>query len=152
MALLGASAAVIHTLIGAALFGAMVYSLGVVQPRAQAYFERQEQFEEFVATVSRGARWKVVLAFAALWLTGCLLALPLRASLSWKLLLAVKVAAFVAACGLFAYVSWRLWPARILASADEIPEIQRAFRFVGASLLLLVAACIAIGVLMRWTV
>jgi hypothetical protein len=50
----------IHVLATSAWFGAMLYRLVVLQPRAMLYFDRPEEFENFIAVVSDGARWKVL--------------------------------------------------------------------------------------------
>src|SRR5437667_10519815 len=106
--------AILHVLAGAAWFGAMFYSLTVLQPRAARYFDRPERFEEFIATVSAGARWKVLAAFALVGGSGLGLLLSPRMppSALWIVLIAVKGVLFVAALALFVYMSWRLWPAR----------------------------------------
>ena len=59
----------------------------------------------------------------------------------------MKAGLLLAASALFAYTSWRLWPARVLATADEIPEFQRAFRRVALAMIGLAAAALALGVL-----
>ena len=38
-----------HVLVGGAWFGAMLYSLVVLHPRAQSFFRSSKQFEEFIA-------------------------------------------------------------------------------------------------------
>lgn len=141
--------AIVHTLAGAAWFGAMFYSLMVLQPKAKAYFENDPKFEDFIATISRGARWKVLSAFAIVLLSGValiLLARPEPMSVWWLTLIALKTAAFVIALAIFCYASWRLWPARIFATTEEIPAIQQRFRRIGITLLILVGLAMALGV------
>jgi hypothetical protein len=53
----------------------------------------------------------------------------------------------VIAVGVFCFTSWRLWPARVMASAAEIPKFQRAFRLVAMTLLILVGASMVLGVI-----
>ena len=70
--------AAVHALASAAWFGSMFYSLTVMQPRAERFFESAAEFEEFVAHVAQGARWKVLAAFAFVAATGGLLILVAR--------------------------------------------------------------------------
>ena len=44
-----------HVLAGGAWFGAMLYSLMVLHPRARSFFSSSRQFEEFIAHVAAGA-------------------------------------------------------------------------------------------------
>jgi hypothetical protein len=53
----------VHVLASAAIFGAMFYSITVIQPRARRYFQSPHDFEEFIAVISNGARWKVLGGF-----------------------------------------------------------------------------------------
>ena len=142
--------AIAHALASAAWFGSMFYSLMVLQPRAKSYFQSGHEFEEFAATLAQGARWKVLTAFAFVGLTGLLLvvvARPQPMTSRWAAVLAIKLALFTAALAIFCYASWRLWPQRIFASPNELPAIQRRFRVVGLTLLLIAGASIALGIL-----
>jgi putative copper export protein len=139
-----------HVLAGAAWFGAMLYSLMVLHPRARSFFGNPRQFEDFIAHLSAGARWKVLggAAFIGLTGVGLLLSLP-TGPLSrgkWVCLL-IKVILFVAAVSLFCFTSWVLWPGRTLSSTEEIPKFQRKFRNIAVALLALVGASMALGVL-----
>jgi hypothetical protein len=139
-----------HVLAGAAWFGAMLYSLTVLHPRARSFFGSPRQFEEFIVYLAAGARWKVLGGAAFIALTGLgLLLLPAArtASTAWSACIAAKVFLFVLAVGLFCFASWKLWPARILASPADVPEYQRRFRLVAFTLLVLVALSTALGVL-----
>ncbi|MCI0462575.1 MAG: hypothetical protein L0Z62_36965 [Gemmataceae bacterium] len=138
-----------HALGGAAWFGAMVYSLTVLQPRAARYFERPERFEEFITFVSAGARWKVLGAFALVGGSGpglLFVARPVPSAV-WLTLIGVKGALFLAALALFVHVSWRLWPARVLALPEEIPSLQRTFRRAGWAMIALVGLSLVLGVI-----
>jgi uncharacterized membrane protein len=149
METLSALLAVLHALAGAAWFGSMFYSLTVMQPRAVRYLERPERFEEFIAVVSAGARWKVLAAFALLAGTGMgLVLVGRREALSalWVGVVVAKGLLWLAALGLFVHVSWRLWPARVLALPEEVPALQRTFRRVGWTMILLVGGNLALGV------
>jgi uncharacterized membrane protein len=143
---------VIHVLAGAAWFGSMFYSLVVLHPQAHRYFARETEFEAFIATVSQGARWKVLGAMGLIAATGACLVLvrwPQLASPRWLLLVGAKGMLFVAALCLFVHTSWRLWPARLFASPDEVPRFQRAFRRVAIAMNTLAALSLALGVLLQ---
>lgn len=136
----------LHVLCAGGWFGAMCYSLFFLQPRASRYFKTTAELEEFSASVSQGARWKVLAALALLAISGAGLVLT-SASLSragWVLIWA-KSALFLVALGVFCYASWRLWPRRIFAIGEEIPPIRRQFWFVGASLITIAAVSFVLG-------
>jgi cytochrome bd-type quinol oxidase subunit 2 len=140
---------VAHVLAGAAWFGAILYSLVVLHPRARSFFSSAEKFEEFITFLAARARWKVLGGAAFIALTGIgLLLLPTQESrpASFYECVDVKAVLFVIAVGLFCFTSWVLWPARVLASAEEVPKFQRIFRVVAITLLILVGASMAIGV------
>ena len=139
-----------HVLAGAAWFGAMLYSLTVLHPRARSFFGSPRQFEDFIAHLSAGARWKVLGGAAFIGLTGVGLLLylptgPLPPG-KWVCLL-IKVILYVGAVSLFCFTSWVLWPARTLSSTEEIPEFQRKFRIIAVTLLALVGVSMMLGVL-----
>src|SRR5437773_1146677 len=120
-----------HVLPGGTWFGAMLYSLLVLHPRARSFFSSSRQFEDFIAHIAAGARWKVLSGAAFVVLTGIgLLLLPgaEHASTGRNACVIAKTALFVIAVSLFCFTSWKLWPARTLATVEEIPEFQRDFR------------------------
>ncbi len=141
--------AVVHVLAGAAWFGAMFYSLTVLQPRAARFFDRPEQFESFIAFISHGLRRKVLAAFAVMAATGLGLAVTRGGGVSpaWLLLIALKVIFLLLALVVFVHVSWRLWPARVLALPEEVPVQQRRFRRAGLCMIALVGLNLVLGVL-----
>src|SRR5262249_45357457 len=101
---LDALVAVVHALAGAAWFGAMFYSTFVLHPRARTFFERDADFEAFIATVSHGARWKVLGAIGLVAATGTVLALSRGwhdASSLWLVLIGAKALLLLAAFALF---------------------------------------------------
>lgn len=127
----------VHVLGGGVWIGAMVFSVFILQPRADRFFERQGDFEDFIFSVVHGARWKVFSGILAILLSGVGLAVwPGHAvivdSPLWLGLFAAKVAMFALAAGLFVYVSWVLWPRRTFATQAELPGIKRHFFRVGA--------------------
>lgn len=149
MPILPIALSTIHVLAAAAWFGAMLYSLTVLHPRAALFFENDADFEAFVTTVSAGARWKVLAACILIAVSGIALTMmnwrPPALSF-WLVILGLKLALFLIAVGLFSYTSWRLWPARIFATGDEIAKFQREFRIIGWFLLALVGFSMALGV------
>jgi len=139
-----------HVLAGAVWFGAMLYSLVIVHPRARSFFQSPRVFEEFIASLAAGARWKVLGGCAFIVLTGVgLLVLPASGEKSTARLgfVITKTILFTLAVGLFCFTSWKMWPARILAGGDEIPKFQRHFRVIAVTLLVLVGLCMVLGVL-----
>src|SRR5690242_18289593 len=130
----------VHVLAGAAWFGAMFYSWFVLHPRAHRYFSRPTDFEAFIATVSQGARYSVLAALSLMGVTGLALVLlrwPEMHSVTWLILIAAKTILFLTALGLFVYVSWRLWPARILALENEIARFQALSRRLAQVMLMI---------------
>jgi uncharacterized membrane protein len=145
---------VLHSLAGAAWFGAMFYSAMVLQPRAQAYFQRPESFEHFISAISSGARWKVLAAFAIVGASGIAMALievQRPPSHLWSMLVGGKLVLYLIALAVFIYTSWRLWPARILASGEEVPFIQHRFRRVGQIMLCLIGLSFVLGLVAHGT-
>jgi hypothetical protein len=141
-----------HAGIAAIWLGAMVYSLLVVQPRAERFLGDPRRYEEFAATLAAGARWKVLGVMAALGLTGAGLVWLVvtgepAPSAWWIILVVAKSALLAASVVLFWFVSWRLWPRRLFALPDELPAIRRRFRLVAVALTATVAANFALGVL-----
>jgi putative copper export protein len=139
-----------HVLAGSAWFGAMLYSLMVLHPRARSFFGSPRQFEEFVTHIAAGSRWKVLSGAAFIALTGIgLLLLPgaNHTTTGRVMCLIAKTALFVIAVGLFCFTSWRLWPARTLASVEEMPKFQQSFWRIAVTLLVLVGASMVLGVL-----
>ncbi len=142
---------VLHVLAGATWLGAMVYSLLVLQPRARRFFPRPEDYETFIVQVSAGMRWPVLAAFALLAASGTGLVLLHGSAFSFAraFLLGSKTLLFFAALALFSYVSWRMWPARILALPEELAAVRAKFRRVGGLMLFLVGLNMVLGVVLR---
>ena len=130
----------------------MVYSFVVLHPHARQYFGQETEFEAFIAAISHGARWPVLMALAFLGGTGVgLVALsrPQPYSPLWIALIAGKGVALAAALSLFLYTSWRLWPARIFAAPDEVQCFQRTFHRVAITMITLASFSTACGVLLH---
>lgn len=144
--------AAIHALAGAVWLGAMVYSFFLLHPRARSYFAETKDFESFIATVSHGARWKVLLGMAVLAATGIVLA-ALRwrevESPRWSWFLGIKCSLFFAALGLFWFISWRLWPARVLALDEEIARFQTSFGRMAIAMMSIATVSMVLGIWMH---
>jgi hypothetical protein len=141
----------VHVLGGGVWVGAMVFSIFILQPRAEQFFRREADFEDFIFSVVHGARWKVFSGIVAILLSGIGLAVwPGHAivgdSAAWQGLFAAKVVAFVLGAGLFVYVSWILWPRRTFATAEELPGIKRLFFRVGAVMVIANALNMLLGI------
>jgi hypothetical protein len=142
-----------HVLGGGVWIGAMVFSVFILQPRADRFFTArgaEGDFEDFIFTVVHGARWKVAAGIAAVAVSGLALAAwPGHAWIStplWMAALAGKLIAFVVATGCFAYVSWVLWPRRAFANEDELPAIKALFFRVGAVMVVANVINMALGI------
>jgi hypothetical protein len=144
----------VHVIVAAAWLGAMLYSIFVVQPRLKAFFADAGEREDFATVLAAGARWKVLGLAAALLLSGAgMTAIELNEADSpsggWIALVVAKAALLAAAIALFAYVSWWLWPRRLLANlsgSPELREIQARFRVISVALAALIAAGLVAGV------
>lgn len=142
--------AIVHVLAGAAWMGAMFYSFFVLHPRAHAYFRKPADFESFIASVSHGSRWQVIAAFAVLAGSGSAMLFlhwPVELTVWWLAVMAAKLGLFALALGLFIHVSWRLWPARVFATAEELPWIHRTFRRHQMVMIAIAALSMALGIL-----
>ncbi len=140
---------VVHLLVAAAWFGAMSYSLGVVQPRARRFFaDTPQTYEDLATTLAAGARWKVIGMLAVLAASGAALVAvadaPTRTGW-WWVLIAAKAGLLLVASVVFWHVSWRMWPRRVFALPEEQPAHQRAFLRVGWTLTLLAGAAMVLG-------
>ncbi len=135
---------VLHTLLGAIWLGAMTYSLTVVQPKVDRFFAGDDDGQEaFLALIAAGNRWRVVGLIAALAVSG--------AALWWLsgrddgAVQAVRVVALAAAAGIFWYVSWRHWPARVFAVGAERDVLRRRLRLLAGTMTALVGVMFVLG-------
>lgn len=126
-----------HLFLGVGWLGAMSYSLFMVQPKAARYFASDDEaHEDFLTTLAHGARWKVVGLIAALAATGVLLTvLATDRDAGWWAGVAAKSALLLAASGVFWWVSWRAWPARVFALPAERARWRRRFRVAALTML-----------------
>jgi hypothetical protein len=134
--------------VGAVWLGAMAYSLAVVQPRTARFFaDRPRDSERFAVELAAGARRPVLAAVALLAASGAGLVVAedgARAA-GWWTLVALKAAGLCAAAGLFAYLSWRLWPARLFAHPDELDTHRRRFMGLALALTAIIALEFVLG-------
>ncbi|QUQ72502.1 hypothetical protein [Kutzneria sp. CA-103260] len=139
---------VIHTMALAGWFGTQIYSVLLVQ-RHPAQDEDPEYFEDFAARLANGSRYTLLGVIAAMIPTWVVI-IALRAAsgadlgVAWVWLVVVKSLAMLVAIGLFAYLSWHVWPLRIFALRDELPAVRR--RFYGLSVGILCGTGLALGV------
>jgi hypothetical protein len=137
----------IHGLSAAAWFGGIFYRTLVVDAKAFGYFADRAEYERFSTHLAHGMRYFVIAGLLTCGLSGFALA-GLRWDAGyglWSGLMIAKVAVWLAACGLFAYVSWVHWPWRSLASPEEFPEFRRAGIALASAMVLLSGAGFALG-------
>lgn len=126
-----------HLTIAAVWLGSMVYSLVVVQPRVERFFPDAERREEFFVSLAHGNRRPVVTLVAALLVTD-LAILVMRPDV--RLGYGIALVLHLLAGAVFAHVSWRHWPARVFAVAEELPGFQHRLRRLAWTILGLVGA------------
>ena len=120
------SIAAVHHLSAAAWFGALVYRVFFVDPKALKFFRAGAEFERFSLHLADGMRYIVMAALLTCGLTGfALIGLRWNSTDGWLTLMVVKVGFWVIAFALFAYVSWVFWPRRVFAVAGEWPCVRR---------------------------
>lgn len=134
----------VHLLGGGVWIGAVGFNVFVLHPRAERFFATPTKFEDFVFTVVAGMRWWVVAGVSMLALAGAEL---------WRLrglaldpVLALKIALLATNAIIFAWLSWRMWPARVVATAAELDAIHRRFTRVGALMVSLNLLNVVLGV------
>jgi hypothetical protein len=137
----------VHLGVATLWFGAMAYSLAVVQPRLARAMPDPVRAEELYRELGAGNRWRVIALIGTLAASGVgLVAVHGGRSAAWWLVIALKVALLVAASVLFWWVSWRGWPRRIFALPSEIAGEQARFRRVAIAMAALVGAAFVLGV------
>ena len=143
---------VLHVLIGAGWLGSVYFSLTVLHPQGREVFEDDARFEEFVTGLSNGNRKRVLSGFAGTFLTGWLLIglhIHQPHPTWWWGMVWAKTCVFFLALGVFWYVSWRLWPARLFAIPEEFEAFRRKGTILRATSLVLVGVDTILGVLMH---
>ena len=140
----------VHITGGGVWLGAMVFSIFVLHPRAERFFERAADFEDLLFTVVHGARWKVLSGALAIVLSGVALVLVTPdPSPLWVGLVVAKVAMLALVLALFVHVSWFLWPRRVFATEAELPSIRARFRRIGILMIAANGLNIGLGVAAR---
>ncbi len=134
---------VVHLTVAAIWFGSMSYSLTVVQPKVATFFPDAEAREPFLLLLAHGNRWKVISLVAVLVVTG--LAVAVFSGGLVAIGYAVALLLYVMATGIFWYVSWRHWPARVFAVSEELPGYQRRLHVLATAMLLLVAVAFLVA-------
>ncbi|MEM8876141.1 MAG: hypothetical protein AAGD32_17995 [Planctomycetota bacterium] len=135
----------IHLTASAIWLGSMCYSLFVFQPRLRAHLNDPEKFEQIVQTVSAGMRRAVIVALTAIGGSGVTL-LFWPGGTGWWVMNAAKLVLWLVACGLFSRVTLRLWPARVFATADELPGIQQQAARIGYTMFAVVSLAFVLGI------
>jgi hypothetical protein len=139
---------IIHATLGAALLGGALYSIMTVQPRARRFFKDVRDFEGFVANLADGARWQFLAVLIGIGITGLIDPWFSPHPFLWWLCFGLKSLLWAATLGCFVYVSWYLWPRRILAAIHELPAIHRDFALVARTILVLLLVSFVLGVAM----
>lgn len=137
----------VHGLSAAAWFGAILYRTAVIDPKAFGYFPDRRDYERYSTHLAHGMRYLVTAGLLTCGLSGfALLGLRWRpADDVWVGLMAAKVAVWLLACGLFAYVSWVHWVWRSVASPAEMPGYRREGVALAVGMVLLSGAGFALG-------
>jgi hypothetical protein len=137
----------VHGLSAAAWFGAIFYRTLVVDAKAFGYFADRADYERFSTHLAHGMRYFVTAGLLTCGLSGfALLGLRWDVANEARLgLMAAKVAVWLAACGLFGYVSWVHWPWRSLAAPEEFAAYRRQGQLLAAGMVLLSGTGFALG-------
>jgi hypothetical protein len=141
---------IIHAVLSASLLGGMLYSFITVQPRAKVFFKDILEFEAFVANLAHGARQKFLTVLALIAITGLIdpLLSDSARSLLWWTCFGAKCVLWAAILSCFTYVSWRLWPRRVLAAPADLPAIRKDFTVMGRIILSLLLIAFVMGMVM----
>jgi hypothetical protein len=139
---------IVHAVFGALLLGGALYSIMTVQPRAKVFFTDVRDFERFVANLASGARWQFLAVLAVIGLTGLIDPWISPHPFLWWICFGVKFVLWTATLSCFVYVSWYLWPRRVLAATHELPAIHRGFALAARAILILLLLSFALGVAM----
>ncbi len=143
-AVLGALLAVVHLGLLGTWLGSMLYSLLVAQPRAARFFAADDDaYEAFLVALGAGNRRPVLAIIAAATVSGALILLMPEVNTA---VIGTELAILALAGGVFARVSWRLWPRRVFALPPERPAHRRALRHHALALVGLVGTAFVLGV------
>lgn len=143
MSLLGAAVTVAHLTLLASWMGAMGYSLVAVQPKVAAYFaDDDDAHEMFLVRLAHGNRWRVVTLVTTIFASGA--AWVALDTTAWPVQ-ALRGVLLALAAGLFWYVSWRHWPARVFALPEERVRYRARLRATAMAMAGLVGTVFVLG-------
>jgi hypothetical protein len=137
----------VHGLSAAAWFGAIFYRALVVDGKAFTFFANRRDYEHFSTHMAHNMRYFVTAGLLTCGLSGFAL-LGLKwdgASGEWLLLMAAKAGVWLAACGLFTYVSWVHWPWRSLAAPEEFTHYRKQGQRLAYGMVVLAGTGFALG-------
>jgi uncharacterized membrane protein len=136
---------IVHLTIAAVWLGSMIYSLAVVQPTVRRFFRDESRREDFLLALAHGNRWRVVALVGVLLLSAAWVMVTTPQVLTGY---AAASTLYAIAAAIFCNVSWRHWPARVFALAEERAGYERRLRIQALAILccVSVAFLIALGV------
>jgi hypothetical protein len=137
----------VHGMSAAAWFGAIAYRTFVVDGKAFKYFPDRVGYERFTTHMAHGMRYTVTAGLLTCGLSGFAL-LGLRwdgSNTAWVALMAAKTAVWLAAGGLFTYVSWVHWPWRACAAPEEFAAYRREGQRLAYAMAALAGTGFALG-------
>lgn len=137
----------VHGLSAAAWFGAIFYRAAVVDGKALSFFARRSDYEHFSTHLAHNMRYFVIAGLLTCGLSGsALLGLKWDGSNpAWLALMAAKAGVWLAAMGLFTYVSWVHWPWRALAAPEEFAAYRRHGQRLAYAMVFLAGTGFALG-------
>lgn len=137
----------VHGLSGAAWFGAIFYRTVVIDGKAFAFFEKRRDYEHFSTHLAHNMRYFVTAGLLVCGLSGSAL-LGLKwdgENYTWLALMGAKAGVWLAALGLFTYVSWVHWPWRAMAAPEEFERYRRDGQRLAYGMVALAGAGFALG-------
>src|SRR5262245_29909001 len=143
----------VHGVSAAAWFGAIFYRTLVVDGKAFGYFADRADYERFSTHLAHGMRYLVTAGLLVCGLSGFAL-VGLRwdgSNGAWVGLIAAEAGGWLAACGLFTYVSWVHWPWRSLAAPHEFAAYRREGVLLAAGMVALAGTGFLLGQACRLT-
>ncbi len=137
----------VHGLSGAAWFGGIFYRAVVVDAKAFRFFPRRADYEHFSTHLAHNMRYFVTAGLLVCGLSGFAL-VGLKwdgASAAWLALVGAKAGVWLAACGLFTYVSWVHWPWRACAAPEEFAHYREQGQRLAYAMVALAGTGFALG-------
>lgn len=137
----------VHGLSAAAWFGAIFYRAAVVDRKAFTFFARPAEYEHFSTHLAHNMRYFVTAGLLVCGLSGFAL-VGLKwdgASAAWLALTGAKAGAWLAACGLFTYVSWVHWQWRACAAPAESGYYRKQGQRLAYAMVILAGTGFALG-------